>query len=421
MSVRNDPSTIAGRELRSRLILGTGGFHNHELLAGALRASGAELCTVALRRLDPAARGSLVEVLDAAGVDVLPNTAGCFTSRDAILTAQLARDAFETEWIKLEVIGDDRTLMPDAVELVAAAETLVQDGFTVLPYTTDDPVLARRLEDVGCAAVMPLGSPIGSGMGLCNPYNLTIIVEHAGVPVILDAGIGTASDAALALELGCDAVLCASAISKAHDPVAMAAAIRLAVEAGELAAGAGRIPRRRYAETSTPFAGAPEFQPGGRVNTDSLIDAWEQAWSGRDASAFGELCESEVSYEDPLTDEPLEGPAAIGAHAERLWVGFPDARLERTGTRLSDGRFVAAPSKLLATHRDAVEGLPATNRFIVVHTLFYCELRGGRLLRVRGFFDLYDAATQLGVLPARGTLGEKALLVLRGFGLRSGR
>ena len=153
---------------------------------------------------------------------MLPNTAGCFTARDAIITAQLAREAFETDWIKLEVIGDDRTLLPDAVELVAAAEALVDDGFVVLPYTTDDPILARRLEDVGCAAVMPLGSPIGSGMGIRNPYNISIIVERAGVPVILDAGVGTASDAAFAIELGCDAVLCASAISRAHDPVAMA-------------------------------------------------------------------------------------------------------------------------------------------------------------------------------------------------------
>jgi thiazole synthase len=254
-----DALRIAGRSFGSRLILGTGGFTNHEVLARALAASETELCTVALRRLDPGARGSILEVLDGAGVQVLPNTAGCFTARDAILTAQLARDAFETDWIKLEVIGDDRTLLPDAVELVAAAEALVDDGFVVLPYTTDDPVLARRLEDIGCAAVMPLGSPIGSGMGICNPYNISIIVEHAQVPVVLDAGVGTASDASLAIELGCDAVLCASAISRAHDPPAMAGAIRLAVQAGVLARGAGRIPRRRYAEASTSAAGLPVF------------------------------------------------------------------------------------------------------------------------------------------------------------------
>ncbi len=254
-----DPLRIAGRELRSRLILGSGGFANHELLTRACRESEAELCTVALRRLDPDARGSILDVLDAAGVQVLPNTAGCFTARDAVTTAHLAREAFGTDWIKLEVIGDDRTLLPDAVELVAAAEELVDDGFVVLPYTTDDPVLARRLEDVGCAAVMPLGSPIGSGMGICNPYNISIILERAGVPVILDAGVGTASDAALAMELGCDAVLCASAISRAHDPAAMARAIRLAVQAGRLARGAGRIPRRRYAQASTPVQGLAQL------------------------------------------------------------------------------------------------------------------------------------------------------------------
>ncbi|HEY1518656.1 MAG TPA: thiazole synthase [Solirubrobacteraceae bacterium] len=253
------PLQIADRTFDSRLILGTGGFANHEVLAQALVAAETELCTVALRRLDPSARGSILDVLDAAGVEVLPNTAGCFTARDAVLTAQLAREAFATDWIKLEVIGDDRTLLPDAVELVAAAEALVDDGFVVLPYTTDDPILARRLEDVGCVAVMPLGSPIGSGMGIRNPYNISIIVERARVPVILDAGVGTASDAAFAIELGCDAVLCASAISRAHDPTAMARAIRLAVEAGWLARGAGRIPRRRYAEASTPDEGLPVF------------------------------------------------------------------------------------------------------------------------------------------------------------------
>jgi thiazole synthase len=259
MKIVTDQFQIADRAFQSRLVLGTGGFANHEVLAQALDVSGAEMCTVALRRLDPSARGSILDVLGRTGVEVLPNTAGCFTARDAIVTAQLAREAFETDWIKLEVIGDDRTLLPDAVELVAAAEELVDDGFVVLPYTTDDPVLARRLEDAGCAAVMPLGSPIGSGMGICNPYNISIIVEHASVPVVLDAGVGTASDAALAMELGCDAVLCASAISRAHDPVAMAQAIKLAVQAGVLARGAGRIPRRRYAEASTPAEGLPVF------------------------------------------------------------------------------------------------------------------------------------------------------------------
>ena len=258
--VSADPLTIAGTELRSRLLLGTGGFRSLDALATAIEASGAELVTVALRRIEPGQRGSIVDVLDSAGVRLLPNTAGCFTARDAVLTAKLAREAFETDWVKLEVIGDERTLLPDAPALLEAAEELVDDGFTVLPYTNDDPILARRLEDVGCAAVMPLGSPIGSGMGLLNTYNLRLIRERAGVPVILDAGVGTASDAALAMELGHDGVLCASAISRADDPIAMARAIRLGTEAGRLAYRAGRIPRRLYAQASTPEEGTPDFE-----------------------------------------------------------------------------------------------------------------------------------------------------------------
>ena len=250
---------IADRAFGSRLILGTGGFPSLDLLEAAIAATGTEMVTVALRRVDADGRAGLVDVLDRAGVAVLPNTAGCFTARDAVLTAKLAREAFATDWIKLEVIGDERTLLPDAPELLLAAEELVDAGFTVLPYTTDDPVLARRLEDVGCAAVMPLGSPIGSGMGIRNPYNLSLIVEQAGVPVVLDAGVGTASDAALAMELGCDAILTASAISRAEDPVAMAHALRLAVDAGHAARRAGRIPRRLYAEASTTDVGVPEF------------------------------------------------------------------------------------------------------------------------------------------------------------------
>ena len=251
---------IAGRVLDSRLILGTGGFRSLEVLGEALEACGAELATVAMRRVDPAAKGSVLDAIEAAGVDVLPNTAGCFTARDAVLTAQLAREALGTTWIKLEVIGDDRTLLPDGAELVTAARQLVDEGFVVLPYANDDPILSRRLEDAGCAAVMPLGSPIGSGSGIRNPYNLAIIVEHASVPVILDAGIGTASDAALAMELGCDGVLVASAISRAREPVTMARAIRGAVAAGRLAHEAGRIPRRLYAEASTPFEGMPDWE-----------------------------------------------------------------------------------------------------------------------------------------------------------------
>jgi thiazole synthase len=255
----SDPFLIAGVELGSRLILGTGGFPRMETLADAIEASDSALVTVAVRRIDPKSRHSLIDVLQACGVRVLPNTAGCFTARDAVMTAQLAREAFETDWVKLEVIGDERTLLPDAPELLVAAERLVADGFTVLPYTTDDPVLARRLEDAGCAAVMPLGSPIGSGMGIRNPYNLTLIVEQAGVPVILDAGVGTASDAAQAMELGCDAVLCASAISRALDPVTMARAIRAGVDGGRLARLAGRIPRRTHAQASSPMDGLPDL------------------------------------------------------------------------------------------------------------------------------------------------------------------
>ena len=254
-----DELEIAGRSFGSRLIVGTGGFRSLDAMAAAIAASGAELATVALRRVDPAAQGSVLDVVRDAGCEVLPNTAGCFTARDAVTTARLAREALDTDWVKLEVIGDDRTLLPDAAELLEAAETLVDDGFTVLPYTSDDPVLAARLEDAGCAAVMPLGSPIGSGMGIANPYNLRLILERARVPVILDAGIGTASDAAIAMELGCAGILLASAISRAEDPERMAAAMRLAVEAGRLAREAGRIPRRLYAEASTPPEGVAEL------------------------------------------------------------------------------------------------------------------------------------------------------------------
>jgi len=260
-SARADELTIAGRTLRSRLLLGTGGFASLALLGEAIAASGCELVTVALRRVDPQSRGSLIDVLADAHVELLPNTAGCHTARDAVLTAHLAREAFGTDWVKLEVIGDEDTLLPDAPELLRAAEQLVDEGFVVLPYTTDDPVLARRLADVGCAAVMPLGSPIGSGMGIRNPYNIALIRQAVDVPVVLDAGIGTASDAALAMELGCDAVLAASAISRAQDPVAMAQAMRAAVQAGRLARGAGRIPRRLYATASSPDVGLPELGP----------------------------------------------------------------------------------------------------------------------------------------------------------------
>jgi thiazole synthase len=251
----DDPLVIAGETFGSRLIMGTGGAPSMSVLEEALTASGTELTTVAMRRVDPGARGSVLDVLGRCGIRVLPNTAGCFTAGEAVLTAKLARDALETNWVKLEVIADERTLLPDPIELLDAAEQLVDDGFVVLPYTNDDPVLAHRLEQAGCAAVMPLGSPIGSGLGIRNPHNIELIVEQAQVPVVLDAGLGTASDAALAMELGCDAVLLATAVTRAQSPALMASAMRHAVTAGRMARLAGRIPKRRYAQASSPWQG----------------------------------------------------------------------------------------------------------------------------------------------------------------------
>jgi thiazole synthase len=248
----DDPLIIAGREYSSRLIMGTGGADNLAVLERALVASGTELTTVSIRRVDAAGGSGVLEVLRRLGIDPLPNTAGCRTAAEAVLTARLAREALETDWVKLEVIADDRTLLPDPVELLDAARTLAGDGFTVLAYTNDDPVLATRLEEAGCAAVMPLGSPIGTGLGIRNPHNIELIVARAEVPVVLDAGIGTASDAALAMELGCSAVLLATAVTRATDPERMAAAMRSAVLAGRLARGAGRIPQRFWARASSP-------------------------------------------------------------------------------------------------------------------------------------------------------------------------
>ncbi|KAA2262413.1 thiazole synthase [Solihabitans fulvus] len=248
----DDPLIIGGREFGSRLVMGTGGAANLAVLERALVSSGTELTTVAMRRMDSSGGTGVLELLRRLGIEPLPNTAGCRGAAEAVLTARLAREALGTSWVKLEVIADDRTLLPDPVELLDAAERLVDDGFTVLPYTNDDPVLALRLEQVGCAAVMPLGSPIGTGLGIRNPHNIELIVSRASVPVILDAGIGTASDAALAMELGCSAVLLATAVTRAQDPERMAAAMRAGVEAGRLARLAGRIPRRFWAEASSP-------------------------------------------------------------------------------------------------------------------------------------------------------------------------
>jgi thiazole synthase len=248
----DDPLVIAGREFGSRLILGTGGAGNLAILEQALLAAQTELTTVAIRRMDRGACTGVLDLLARHGIEPLPNTAGCRSAADAILTAQLGREALQTSWVKLEVIADDRTLLPDPIELLDAAEQLVQDGFTVLPYTNDDPVLARRLAEVGCAAVMPLGAPIGTGLGIRNPHNIEMIVAQAQVPVVLDAGIGTASEAAQAMELGCDAVLLATAVTRADDPPRMAEAMRLAVQAGRYARLAGRIPQRFWAHASSP-------------------------------------------------------------------------------------------------------------------------------------------------------------------------
>lgn len=244
-------------EMTSRLILGTGKYESFELMRQAHEASGTEMVTVAIRRInisDPS-KPMLLDHIDRKKIQLLPNTAGCYNAKDAVLTAKLAREALKTDCVKLEVIGDERTLMPDAEGLLVAARELVKDGFKVLPYVMDDPVLCKRLEELGCPAVMPLAAPIGSGLGIRNPYNLRIILESAKVPVIVDAGVGTASDAAVAMELGCTALLMNTAVAQAKDPVKMAKAMRQAVEAGRLAYEAGRIPRKLYASASSPLEG----------------------------------------------------------------------------------------------------------------------------------------------------------------------
>ena len=255
----DDPFVIAGQELHSRLILGTGGVPSNDVLDAAIAASGTAMCTVAMRRVEPGSPGSILGILERHGARVLPNTAGCRTAREAVLTAQLAREALHTDWVKLEVVADDETLLPEPVELLDAAGQLVADGFTVLPYTNDDPILARRLQQAGFAAVMTLGAPIGTGLVILNAHNIELIVSEARVPVILDAGVGTASDVALAMELGCDGVLLASAVTRSQEPALMAEAMAAAVVAGRLARLAGRIPRRHHARASSPVHGRPDL------------------------------------------------------------------------------------------------------------------------------------------------------------------
>lgn len=258
-----DALIIDGVALGSRLIMGTGGAPSLAGLGAALIASGTELTTVAMRRYSVEPNGesgtNLFQLLVENNIRVLPNTAGCFTAREAVMTAELAREALETDWVKLEVIADEHTLLPDALELVEATEQLVNRGFKVFAYTNDDPVLALRLEQLGAAAVMPLGAPIGTGLGILNPHNIELIVSRANVPVVLDAGIGTASDAALAMELGCDAVLLATAVTRAQNPVIMAQAFKHAVIGGRLAAHGGRIPKRAHALASSAMDGRPDL------------------------------------------------------------------------------------------------------------------------------------------------------------------
>ena len=251
---------LGGKEFQSRLIVGTGKYPSFEVMKEAIVASGAQLVTVAVRRVNlPGTGESLLDYIDTARYTLLPNTAGCYNTDEAVRTAYLAREAGLGELVKLEVIGDARTLFPDVLGLLEATKILVREGFTVLPYTNDDPVVAQKLQDAGAAAVMPLGAPIGSGLGLRNPYNIKIILENVTVPVIVDAGVGTASDAAIAMELGCDGVLMNTAIAGAREPVAMATAMRMAVEAGRLAFKAGRIPKKLYATASSPIEGLPEW------------------------------------------------------------------------------------------------------------------------------------------------------------------
>jgi thiazole synthase len=255
--MRTDPLVIAGRTFTSRLIVGTGKYPSHTIMADAHRASGAEMVTVAVRRVNLTDRSkeSLLDYIDTDRIFILPNTAGCYTADEAIRTARLGREVGLSNWVKLEVIGDEKTLFPDNVGLLEATRVLVAEGFVVLPYTNDDPVICRKLEEAGAAAVMPLGAPIGSGLGIQNPNNIRIIKDQARVPVLVDAGVGTASDAAIAMELGVDGVLMNTAIAGAQDPAAMAAAMKLAVEAGRMAYLAGRIPRREFASASSPVEG----------------------------------------------------------------------------------------------------------------------------------------------------------------------
>ena len=364
----------------------------------------------------------MLDVLEEAGLEVLPNTAGCFTAREAVTTARLAREALETDWVKLEVIGDDRTLLPDPAELLEAAETLVADGFVVLPYTNDDPILARRLEDAGCAAVMPLGSPIGSGMGINNPYNLRLIVEAASVPVILDAGVGTASDAALAMEAGCDAVLLASAISRAADPVAMAAR--------HAQGGRGRL----RGPAGRPHPAAP-LRPGvlSRGGPGGARAAGERRARARRARRAGRPLASRLAGRG-LRDRaaPPTCPTRIRWRSSRcaVWTrstatpprcaaAFPDLRVEATAPPLVRGEHACVPWRATGTQRgDIGTALPASDRFVALHGLHYLELSDGPCAARAASSTSTTRPRSSGCCRRAGGVGEAALLMLRGFGLR---
>jgi thiazole synthase len=395
--------TIADRTYTSHLILGTG-FPTLDLLETAITATGAELVTVALRRIDVAGRTGLVDVLDRAKVDVLPNTAGCFTARDAVLTAKLAREAFETDWIKLEVIGDERTLLPDAPELLLAAEELVDAGFTVLPYTSDDPVLARRLEDVGCAAVMPLGSPIGSGMGIRNPYNLSLIVEQAGVPVILDAGVGTASGLPrrrwswVRRRHGGQRDRPRGGPDR-HGPRDRARGAGRA--AGPAAPGGSRAactPRRRRRR------GPAEL----RMTVEELMRAFEAAWAARDGDAFSASARPTSTTRPRL--RPARGPDAIAAHAARLRAASP-GRPRRDDRPDDAGR--AARRRAAQARRDPPRRArgPAADRALPVGAPSWrCASSRPRRTSCGACGRSSTPTTpgcSSGVLPERGSLGGK--------------
>ena len=414
-----DALTIGDRTYRSRLLLGTGGFTSLDALRTALTASESELVTLALRRVEPAQRGSIVELLDEAGVDLLPNTAGCFTARDAVLTARLARDAFETDLIKLEVIGDERTLLPDAPALLDAAEQLVDDGFTVLPYTTDDPVLARRLEDVGCAAIMPLGSPIGSGMGITNPYNLDAHPRAdgaAGGPRRrrrdrLRRGAGHGARLRRrpvrqrdlpregprrdgARDPGGRRRRPARAARRAHPPPAL----RGGVDPDERPSRAA--PRRRG-------PGRVSLPTGRDVDVGPLLDAFQDGWHDPTAEAFAACCADAMHYEDPLTAEPLRGAGRLAAHVVAIRRAVPQLRIERAGPRLHEGtaRRGAVPASGVQTGpaRVAAGERPRDrpHRHLVVRARAM-----GASARVRAVFDAYALGVQVGLLPRGGGAGE---------------